>query len=357
MKELILAINPGSTSTKVAVFENQDAVLMVTIRHDPEELFGFDSISAQFPFRKKHVLETLRINKINIGELTAVVARGGALRPMSGGTYRVNELMLEDCRNGYSGQHAINLASLIADEIAKEKGLPCFIVDPPGMDEFPEIARISGLPNMPRKSKFHALNQKAVGRWAAKNLGMKYEEARLVIAHIGGGTSIGAHENGRVIDVNDCYDSEGPFTPERAGTLPVGAVVELCMSGDYTLDDIRKMLTGKGGMVAHLGTSDMREVVKRIEAGDEKARLIYEAMAYQVAKTIGSQSTVLRGRVDAIVLTGGITYDEHFVEMITGRVAWIAPVKVYPGEEEMKALAEGALRVLKGDEEAKEYIV
>jgi butyrate kinase len=353
--EKVLAINPGSTSTKIAVYENLDPLMLVTIRHQTEELEKFDNIVEQYPFRKQAILETLVTHKIDLGKLTGVVGRGGAVRPLPGGTYRINEQMLEDCRMGYSGQHASNLGAIIADEIAQELGIPSFVVDPPVVDELSDVARVTGLPGMTRMSMFHALNQKAVARRASRELGIKYEDARLIVAHMGGGTTIGAHEGGRVVDVNNGYDSEGPLTPERAGTLPVGAIVKLCLSGEHTAKEIGKMLCGKGGMVAHLGTNDMREVVKKIEAGDKEAKLIYEAMAYQTAKAIGSRATVLRGRVDAIVITGGIAYDEHLVEMITGRVAWIAPVKVYPGEDEMRALAEGSLRVLKGEEEAQEY--
>lgn len=354
--EKMLVINPGSTSTKIGVFENLDPIMLVDIRHQAEDLEPFQTIAEQYTFRKKVILETLKNHHINLDKLTAVVGRGGAIRPIDGGTYRINEQMLEDCRVGYSAQHASNLGALISKEIASEYGVPSFVVDPPVVDELSDLARVTGLPGMKRASLFHALNQKAVARRAAKELGLKYENARLVVAHLGGGTTIGAHENGRVIDVNNGYDSEGPFSPERSGTLPVGAVVKLCLSGEHSIEEIRKMLVGKGGVFAHLGTNDMREVVKKIESGDEEAKLVYEAMAYQVAKAIGSRATVLRGRVDAIVITGGIAYDEHLVEMITGRVAWIAPVKVYPGEDEMKALAEGALRVLKGQEEAKDYL-
>ncbi|MEW9123409.1 MAG: butyrate kinase [Thermotaleaceae bacterium] len=352
----ILTINPGSTSTKIAIFDNEKPVLETTLRHSAEEVNQFDTIFTQYEFRKKVILETLNENGINLTKLSAVVGRGGLLKPIQGGTYHVSEAMIGDLKIGVLGQHASNLGGILANEIAKQLNIPAYIVDPVVVDELEPIARISGMPEIERKSIFHALNQKAVARRAAKEIGKNYEEVNLIVAHLGGGISVGAHQKGRVIDVNNALDGEGPFSPERAGGLPVGDLAKLCFSGEYTLEEIKKKITGKGGLVAYLGTNDGREVESMIAAGDRNAELIYQAMAYQVAKEIGSCAAVLKGRVDAVVLTGGIAYDKTFVEWITQRVSFIAKVLLYPGEDEMIALAEGGLRVLRGEEEAKIYI-
>lgn len=351
----LLVINPGSTSTKIAIFDEDKPSFLVTIRHPAEELEKYATIYDQFTFRRDAITQTLETFGVGLDKLTAVVGRGGAVRPLVGGTYNINDQMLEDCRVGFSANHASNLGAVIAHEIATERSISAFVVDPPVVDELSDVARVSGFPGMPRKSVFHALNQKATARRAAREIGKDYESARIIVAHLGGGISIGAHENGRVVDVNNCYDSEGPIMPERSGTLPIGAVVKICYSGEYSQEEVKKMLTGHGGMVAYLGTNDMRDVAKMIEAGDRQAQLVFDAMAYQVGKAIGSRATVLKGKVDAIVLTGGVAYDEDLVKNICERVAWIAPVKVYPGEDEMEALAKGALRVLTGMEAAKDY--
>ncbi len=351
----ILAINPGSTSTKIAIFDNDKSVMETVLRHPTEEINKYDKISDQFEFRKNVILDTLNENGINITKFNAVVGRGGLLKPIQGGTYEVSEKMLEDLKIGVLGEHASNLGGILANEIAKQLNIPAYIVDPVVVDELEEVARVSGMPELPRKSIFHALNQKAVARLAAKELGKTYEESNIIVAHLGGGVSVGAHKQGKVVDVNNALDGEGPFSPERAGGLPVLDFARLCYSGKYTLDEIKKKLKGKGGLVSYLGTNDAREVTEMIQKGDKNALLIYQAMAYQVAKDIGSCGAVLKGKVDAIVLTGGIAYDKDFVEWISKKVSFIAPVKVYPGEEEMVALTEGALRVLKGEEEAKVY--
>ncbi|WP_053364042.1 butyrate kinase [Bacillus sp. FJAT-27251] len=350
-----LAINPGSTSTKIGVFDNEIPVLEKTIRHDADTIALFENIINQYEFRKKTILETLDTEGINISKLDAVCGRGGLLRPIEGGTYKVNSLMLEDLRSGYSGQHASNLGGILAYEIASGLNIPAFIVDPVVVDELAPIARISGFPLIERKSIFHALNQKAVARRVARELGKKYEELNLIITHLGGGITIGAHKAGKVVDVNNGLHGDGPFSPERAGTVPVGDLVALCYSGEYYREEIMKKLVGQGGLVGYLGTNDAVQVEKMIEKGNENARLVYAAMAYQVAKEIGSASTVLHGKVDAIVLTGGLAFGKGFVEEITERVNWIADVLVHPGENELQALAEGALRVLRGEEEAKDY--
>nr|WP_200793495.1 butyrate kinase [Caminicella sporogenes] len=351
----ILAINPGSTSTKIAIFDNEKPILETTLRHPAEEINKFEKIYDQYEFRKNVILDTLNEKGINLTKLNAVVGRGGLLKPIKGGTYSVNEKMIEDLKMGVLGEHASNLGGILAYEIASNLNIPAFIVDPVVVDEMQDVARISGMPEIERRSIFHALNQKAVARRAAKEKGKKYEEMNIIVAHLGGGISVGAHQNGRVIDVNNALDGEGPFSPERAGGLPVGDLAKLCFSGRYTLDEIKKKIKGKGGLVAYLGTNDGREVVKMIKNGDKKAELVYKAMAYQVSKEIGSCAAVLKGNVDAIVITGGIAYDEMFVSWIKERVGFIGEIIVYPGEDEMKALAEGGLRVLRGEEKPQEY--
>ncbi len=283
------------------------------------------------------------------------MGRGGLLKPIEGGTYQVNDRMLEDLRAGLLGEHASNLGGILAFEISKAIGKKSFIVDPVVVDEMQDLARISGLKGIERKSIFHALNQKAVARKYAKSIDRKYEELNLIVAHLGGGVSVGSHEKGRVVDVPNALDGEGPFSPERAGSLPVGDIVNICFSGKYTKEEVKKMLKGNGGIVSYLNTNDAREVEERIDKGDEDARLIYYAMAYQVAKEIGASAAVLKGKVDGIIITGGIAYDKKFTSWIEERVSFIAPVIVYPGEDELTALAEGGLRVLRGEEEAKIY--
>lgn len=351
----LLIINPGSTSTKIAIFDNEKPVMETTLRHSNEELAPFKTVAEQFEFRKNVILDTLNANGINITKLSGVVGRGGLLRPMEGGTYRVNSRMLEDIRIAAMGQHASNLGALIANEIAAQLNIPAFIVDPVVVDELDQIARISGMPEIERISIFHALNQKAVARRAAADLGKDYNEVNLIVAHLGGGISVGAHKNGRVIDVNNALDGEGAFSPERAGTLPVGALIKLCYSGKYTIDEMKKKIVGKGGLVAYLGTNDGRTVQNMIANGDKEAELIYHAMAYQVAKDIGACAAVLEGKVDAICLTGGLAHDKMLIGWIKERVEFIGDVRAYPGEDEMIALAEGGLRVLRGEEQAREY--
>lgn len=351
----LLIINPGSTSTKIAIFDNEKPVLEQTLRHSNEELAPYASIIDQFEFRKNVILNTLNEKGINITKLNAVVGRGGLVKPVEGGTYRVNERMLEDLRIGVMGQHASNLGGIIANEIASQLNIPAFIVDPVVVDEMEDIARLSGMPEISRVCIFHPLNQKAVARRAAKDMGSKYEDMNFVIAHMGGGISVGAHRKGRVVDVNNALDGEGPFSPERTGGLPVHELIKLCYSGKYTYAELRRKIAGEGGLVAYLGTNDGREVERRINNGDKKAELVYEAMAYQIAKEIGSCAAVLEGKVDAILLTGGLAYDKKLVDWIKERVQFISEVRVYPGEDEMIALAEGGLRVLRGEEKEKEY--
>ncbi|MCX7697544.1 MAG: butyrate kinase [Bacteroidales bacterium] len=355
--QLILVINPGSTSTKIAVFNiNGDKLLLTNIKHSVEELAPFPTITDQYEFRKKVILETLRNAGINIQDIRIIVGRGGLIKPIPSGMYEVNERMKEDLKVGVLGQHASNLGGLIADDIAREiPGTKAFIADPVVVDELDDIARISGHPRFKRVSIFHALNQKAIARLHAKSQGKKYEDLNLIVAHLGGGISVGAHRKGRVVDVNQALDGEGPFSPERSGTLPVGELAKLCFSGEVTHEEVKKMITGQGGLVAYLGTNDAIEVVQRIKEGDQYAKLIYEAMAYQVSKEIGACATVLKGEVDAILITGGIAYDNMFVEWIKERVSFLAPVFVYPGEDEMQALASNGISYLKGEIIPKQY--
>jgi len=354
MRKYILAINPGSTSTKVAIFEGTINKLQKNISHPADELKKFEKISDQFNYRKEIILEWLKENGIELSELRAVVGRGGLLRPMPGGTYLVTEKMMEDLKIGIQGEHASNLGGLIARGIADAAGVEAYIVDPVAVDEFEDIARISGMPEIERKSLSHALNIKAVAHRIAKKLEKPLSELNLIVAHLGGGISIAPLYKGRIIDVNNANEM-GPFSPERTGGLPVGDVVTLCFSGKYTLQEIKKKISGQGGLVAYLGTNDAREVEKMIQAGDKKAELVFEAMAYQIAKEIGAMATVLKGKVDRVVLTGGLAHSKRLVDSIIRRVSFIAPIEIHPGEDEMQALAEGVLRVLNGEEVAKIY--
>ncbi|WP_425495037.1 butyrate kinase [Ornithinibacillus caprae] len=351
----ILVINPGSTSTKIGVFDNEVCIFEKTIRHETKEIAEFNQIIDQYEFRKKVILEQLDYEGINVSKLSAVCGRGGLLRPIEGGTYEVNDAMLHDLQIGYNGEHASNLGGIIAHEIASGLNIPSYIVDPVVVDELEDIARFSGVPEIPRKSIFHALNQKAVARRAAKDLNKPYDDIKLIVTHMGGGITVGAHQYGRVIDVNNGLHGDGPFSPERAGTVPAGDLVSLCFSGEYYRDEVMKKLVGGGGLVAYLQTNDARDVEERIENGDLEAKRVYEAMAYQIAKEIGSMSTVLKGKVDGIVLTGGLAYGKTFIDMISNYVSWIADILVYPGENELQALAEGALRVLRHEEVPKIY--
>jgi butyrate kinase len=351
----MLIINPGSTSTKIAVYDDLEPVFVETLRHSSEEIGKYNSIIDQYEFREAVILKAVEEKGVKINTLNAVVGRGGLLKPIEGGTYAVNDDMLKDLRVGVMGQHASNIGGILAYEIAKGLKIPSYIVDPVVVDELSDIARVSGLPDIKRVSIFHALNQKAVAKRYSKENNLKYEDLNLIVAHMGGGISVGAHVNGRVIDVNNALDGDGPFSPERSGSLPVADLVKLCFSGKYTLAELLKKITGQGGIVAYLGTNDARDVAKMVEKGNKEAELIYKAMAYQVAKEIGSMATVLKGKVDAIILTGGLAYGKEFIQWITEGIEFIGKVVVYAGEDEMLALAEGGLRVLNGEENAKEY--
>jgi butyrate kinase len=355
-KRLILAINPGSTSTKFSLFEEEKLVFEKSLRHTTEELAGFQKITDQFNFRKDLIMNELAERKINFAEIIAVVGRGGLVKPIESGIYMVNQKMKDDLRAGVSGSHASNLGGLIADDIASSlPSATAYIVDPVVVDELQPVARISGHPEIERKSIFHALNQKAVARIYAASVGKKYEDLNLVIAHMGGGVSVGAHKNGRVIDVNNALNGEGPFSPERSGGLPSGQLVDLCFSGRFSHAELMTMLHGKGGMVAYLGTNNFIEVCRRAEEGDPKALLIRNAVSYQIGKEIGALAAVLNGKVDAIILTGGMAYQEANIKSIRAMVEFIAEVVVYPGEDELKALAFNGLLALDGKIEIKDY--
>jgi len=352
----ILAINPGSTSTKIAVYHNEDPIFVKNIKHTSKELEKFDKITDQLSYRKNLIINELNASEISDDHVKAVIGRGGLIKPIESGVYLVNEEMIHDLKNSLLGEHASNLGGLIAYDIARS--LPdakAYIANPVVVDELENIARISGHPLFQRKSIFHALNQKAVAHEHAKSIMRKYEDMNLIVVHLGGGITVGAHKKGRVIDVNQGLDGEGPFSPERSGTLPVGDLVRLCFSNEYSQKEIKKMITGKGGLVAYLGTNNAYEVEKKVESGDQQAKLIYEAMAYQVSKTVGAMAAVLKGDVDGILITGGIAHDKWFVNQIIERVYKFGPVYVYPGEDEMKALATNALRVIKGEIKPKIY--
>lgn len=353
-REYILAINPGSTSTKVAIFKGEENILQKNLSHSADEVARFTRVTDQFEYREKMILDWLKEAGISKDRLSAVVGRGGLLKSMPGGTYKVTDVMIEDLKIGIQGEHASNLGGIIAKGIADQEGIPALIVDPVASDEMDDIARISGMPEVPRRSLVHALNIKAVARRAARDMGKGYTDVNFIIAHLGGGISIAPLRKGKIVDVSGADDG-GPFSPERTGGLPVGDLMKLCYSGKYTQAEMKKKLLGKSGLVAYLGTNNARDVVQRIESGDENADMIFDAMAYQIAKEIGAMSVVLKGEIDAVVLTGGLAYSELLCERIRKRVEFIAPLKIYAGEDEMLALAEGAARVLKGEERAKIY--
>ena len=353
---LILAINPGSTSTKVAVYHNTKSVFLKTIRHNSDELVRFERIVDQFGFRKEVIMKELKDADIDLSKLSAIVGRGGLIKPIESGVYLVNDSMKKDIKDAIMGEHASNLGALIADDIAHSlPNAKAYIADPVVVDELQDVARVSGHPKFERLSIFHALNQKAIARQYAKSLDKKYEELNLIVAHLGGGVSVGAHYMGRVIDVNNALDGEGPFSPERAGTIPAGQLAKLCFSGEHTYDEVKKIITGQGGMVAHLDTNDAYAVEMSAKSGDKKAQLIQDAMSYNIAKTIGQMAVVLKGRVDGIILTGGIAHNEYLVDYVKDMVNFIGPVSVYPGEDEMQALALNGLMVLRGDVLPHEY--
>lgn len=357
MSYRVLAINPGSTSTKIAVYDGDRPLFEKTLRHDPAELEPFGGIIEQYDFRKKLVLEAMAENQVAPDSLHAVVGRGGLIRPVQGGAMKICPNMLRDLKDPqlWGRIHASNLGAFIADAISRELKIPGFIVDPVVVDEFDDIARISGIPEIERKSLLHALNIRYIAKLLAEELGQKFGETNLIGVHMGGGISVAAILKGRVVDVNNALLGMGPFSPQRAGALPIGDLLELAYSGKYTHKELTNYLTKTAGLMAYLGTDSGIEVNKRIQEGDAKAKMILDAMCYQVAKEIGACATVLKGQVHAIYMSGGLVYNEYIVEQIRDRVGFIAPIHLYPGEKEMEALSMGAVRVLSGLEEALEY--
>jgi butyrate kinase len=352
----ILVINPGAGSTKVALFENETKILEQSLRHSPEELSGFESTLDQLEFRLAVVESFMAEHQVDRAALSAVVGRGGAFKPMESGTYRVGEAVLNDVREGkVQADHVSNLGSLLAKRLADPLGIPSFFVDPVSVDEFEEISRLSGLPDLPRVSLLHALNTKYVAKKAARAKGKEYRDINMVVAHLGTGISISAHRKGRVIDVNNANDG-GPFSPQRTGTLPTTGLIKLCCSGRYDERAMIKLATRQGGLLAYLGTDDLPTVIRRISEDDGEARLVFEAMIYQIAKEIGGCAAALRGDVQLVLITGGMAKESHVTETLLPYISWISEVVVIPGENEMEALAYGALRVLEGAETAKEYV-
>ena len=343
---IILTINPGSTSTKIAVFKGDKCFFEKTIRHTKEELEPFADISEQFAFRKEVMLKTLKDAGIDIQSINIIIGRGGLVKPIPSGVYAVNEALKKDLRKGIMGKHASNLGGLIADDIAQSlNDVKAYIADPVVVDEMSEIAHISGHPLFKRISIFHALNQKAVARLYAESQHIPYEQLNLIIAHMGGGISVGAHRKGKVIDVNNTLDGEGAFSPERSGTLPAGQLVDMCFCGKYSRNEVYRMIVGQGGVIAHLGSNDTKAIIEKAKQGDSKCRLIMDALCYNVAKQIGSMAAVLEGDINAIILTGGIAYSDYVCDYIKKMVSFIAPVIIYPGEDEMQALAANGLLV------------
>ena len=353
----ILAINPGSTSTKIAVYEDEKPILLRTIRHSAEELKKFEDVIFEFPFRKQLVMDELNRNDIPL-QFDAVIGRGGLVKPIAGGTYEINQTMLDDTHSGIAmHNHACNLGCLIAYDIAKEiPGCRSFIADPGVVDELNDYARISGSPLMNRICIWHALNQRAIAKRFAREIGRHYNDMNLIICHLGGGIAVAAHDHGRAVDANNALDGEGPFSPERAGSLPAADLIRLCFSGKYTEAQLLKRVAGQAGITAHLGSNDMRVIEKRIAEGDEHAKLIVDAMIYHVAKNIVAEGAVLCGNIDAILLTGGLARSEYIITNLRRRIDFLAPVYCYPGEDEMEALAMNALDVLRGRQEAKVYV-
>lgn len=348
----ILTINPGSTSTKVSVFKNNELVFEQVLRHPAEELNAYATLLDQYEYRKEQIESFLEEKGIKLTDLNAISCRGGLIGPIPSGTYTIDEALFT--RLSTNVVHASNLAGIIGYNMAKELNIPAYITDPVTVDEMAPIAKVTGIPGVTRKSKFHALNQKAVARRAAKQLNKHYDESNFIVVHIGGGISIGAHELGRVVDVNNVIDGDGPLAPTRAGSIPVESMIDLCFSGEYkSAQEFKDFVSQRAGLTAYLGTSDVRDVQDMMEQGNEEAKMLYEAMAYQISKNVGAMATVLKGKVDAIVITGGVAYSKQFIRLLKERIDFIGEVIIIPGEEEMLALAEGALRVLTDEEVAK----
>ena len=350
----ILAINPGSTSTKISLANDDQPVFVADIAHSQEELRIFKRISDQFHFRKQVVIEELKKRNVPL-DFDAVIGRGGLAKPVPSGVFTITEKMIIDQQQAIH-QHVCDLGCMIADEIARDiPGCRSFIADPGVVDEMEPEARVSGSPLMPRMCIWHALNQKAIGRRFAKDMGTTYEKLNLIICHLGGGISIAAHDHGRAIDANNALDGEGPFSPERAGTLPAADLIHLCFSGKYTEDQLLKKVSGQAGLIAHLGTNDLKEIMNWMKAGDKHAEVVVSAMIWHIAKNIAAEGAVLYGKVDAILLTGGMAKCDYIIERLKRRLNYLAPIHVYPGQDEMKALTENALAVLRGERAARDY--
>lgn len=354
MSHRILAINPGSTSTKFAVYDDNTPIFTRSIHHSPDELAGFGHLSEQFAWRKGLIEKALEDNGIPLRSLSAVIGRGGIICPVESGTYEVNDELRRDLINAPM-QHASNLGGLIARDIADEIGVKSYIADPVVVDEMIPYARLSGVPELPRKSIFHALNQKAIARRYAKETGRAYDSLNLIVCHMGGGITVSAHRKGRVIDTTNALDGCGPFSPERSGSLPPGPLVRLCFSGKYTEEELIKLVHGKGGMMAHLGSTSVPDVLERIDKGDLHAMLVVRSMIYSVCKEIGAMAIALKGDIDAILITGGIAQSKRITDFMAEHVSFIAPIFVYPGEDELKSLAENALAVITGEQKVKTY--
>ncbi len=349
----ILAINPGSTSTKLAIYEDREPIFIEKLDHPIEIIQKYNKVVEQFDFRKKVILDCLNKNSIDLNSLTAIVGRGGILPPVKSGAYIVNKTMIDRLRNNPILDHASNLGAIISYDIASSLGISAYIYDSVAVDEMFDEARLSGTPMIDRRSLSHSLNSRAMAHKVAEKYGKKYNQMNFVIAHLGGGISVGAHQKGRIVDV--VSDDEGAFSPERAGRVPCYKLVDLCYSGEYSKEEVKKMLIGKGGIRAYLETLDAKEVEQRIESGDKYAKLVYESMAYQIAKSIGELSTVLKGDIDAIIITGGIAYSYFITSRVVERVKFIAPVEIMAGENELESLVYGVLRVLNGEEKARIY--
>ncbi|MGA1976666.1 MAG: butyrate kinase [Bacteroidales bacterium] len=355
-KRLLLIINPGSTSTKFALYEEETSLFELTLNHTVEDISDFKKITDQFHFRRDLIIWELGYRNVDLKRIAAVIGRGGLIKPIESGIYEVNNKMIEDLYAGVLGEHASNLGGLIAHDIASSlPNAKAYIVDPVVVDELQPVARISGHPEIERISIFHALNQKAIARIYAASINKKYEDLNLIVAHLGGGISVGAHRKGRVVDVNNALHGDGPFSPERSGGLPAKQLADMCFSGHYTHDEIKSMITGKGGMVAYLGTNNYKEVSRMADEGNEKAILIRDACSYQVVKEIGAMAAVLAGKVDAIIITGGMAFQEYLINSIKSMVRFIAPIFVFPGEDEIKSLAFNGLLALNGKIEVKIY--
>ena len=351
----ILIINPGSTSTKIGLYDTDHMVINESVKHSAEELKDFKTIWDQYDYRRNAILGFLQEHQISLSEIDAIACRGGNVRPIPGGIYRLCPAMIKDMKSGVYGKHPTNVGGLVAYDLGNEEDIPVFTLDPPMTDELCVSARYSGIPQLERLSSFHALNQKATARKVSAEIGRSYDQLNMIVVHLGGGISVGAHRRGKIIDVNNALDGDGPFSPERAGTLPAGDLVTLCFSDKYTEKEIQKLLTGGGGLMAYLGTTDAVEIGKRITAGDTKAAEVFEAMIYQVAKEIGACYAVLEGDVDAIALTGSLVYSDILMESLKKKISFIAPIHLVPGENEMTALAEGVMRYFNEEEDLSVY--